>query len=68
MVNVDGYVFMFASTKHWSLNIVSYLVLTTSTGDATRVAVKPAVAAAEKWQGIPSSRSPLLRIISFTIS
>ena len=54
--------------KKLGLKFVSYLVLTTSTGEATRVAVKPAVAAAEKWQGIPSSRSPLLRIISFTIS
>ena len=51
-----------------SNNVLEYLVFTTSTGEATRVAVNPATTAAEKWHDIPSSRRPLLRIASFATS
>ena len=36
-----------------------YLVFITSTGDASTVAQNPAVTAAVKWQGIPSTKYPL---------
>ena len=45
-----------------------YLVLTTSTGLATRVAVKPATSALLKWHKMPSRTSRELSSASFVTS
>lgn len=37
----------------------AHLVLMTSTGEASKVAQKPAATAAVKWQGMPSTKYPL---------
>ena len=44
------------------------LVLMTSTGLATKVAVTPATTALVKWRGMPSDIRPLERRESFTAS